>query len=276
MAETTWEKYGFTRDQWDQLCSVETLVLIDDSPRMQESPGCWDEVKVAVGDIAEPLVHARPVDFGMCFLSDAALNKRKFKSPDEAIRLLPQAKRDGSTSLGNWIGTRMLSYWMVYDMNPKTTKPFNIICITDGQADDQKALKKAIGHSAFCFLDRKLQRKQVGIVFLQIGDPKQEAARKAKDFLGELDDGPRQLLLDHLEERLETASEDSKDQLKKKVDDVRKMEEKDLAVCDIVDTVAKKWGQHLTGGKLRKALLGAMDQTLDAEDSDADDGPSKE
>lgn len=66
-------------------------------------------------------------------------------------------------------------------------KPLNIIVLTDGKADDQKALIRLLVRTAKQLDEMYAPDSQIGIQFLQVGDDK-EAATFLKQLDNDLED----------------------------------------------------------------------------------------
>ena len=126
----------------------------------------------------------------------------------------------------------MKPYLQRYESAPDTTKPINIIIITDGEPSDDV-------ESPIIFAAKKLDKLdapawQVGIQFFQVGKE-----RGAREHLKQLDDGLRELSGD---------------------DDLR----------DIVDTVpfTGDGESELSAAGILKVVLGAVNRKLDRRSKD--------
>jgi uncharacterized protein YegL len=152
---------------------------------------------------------------------------RNITSASTVREIFQTVRPGGATPIGRTLNDIFSQYLSDYQARPKTTKPINIICITDGVPTDDlegpliQAAKK---------LDRlEAPAWQVGVQFFQVGsDP------EATKHLKELDDD----LADIANDR-----------------DMR----------DIVDTVPflGQSGTALSGAGILKVVLGAVTRRLD-------------
>lgn len=143
--------------------------------------GPWREVADALGTIA-PLCAKRDQDgVDVWFLNE----KRVFKNlrTGDAIReVFTLAEPHGETLTGQRLYQMLDPYLAKYKKNPDSTKPVNIIVITDGEAHDD------VG-AAIRTVAKKLDKWdappwQVGIQFFQIGRDV-----PAREMLQDLDNG---------------------------------------------------------------------------------------
>jgi hypothetical protein len=136
-------------------------------------------------------------------------------------------KPGGGTPTGQRLNSLLNPYLRRYQANPETTKPINIICITDGEPSDDV---ESVIIAAAKKLDKlEAPAWQVGIQFFQVGRDEQ-----AKKHLQLLDD-----------ELAEVAGDDE--------------------MRDMVDTVpfTGAEGTRLSGDGILKVVLGSVHKRLD-------------
>ena len=122
------------------------------------------------------------------------------------------------------LGTLMDRYMHAFRAN-RAIKPMNIICLTDGEPSDPASLERNIVKVARELDKLKARERQIGVQFFQVGDD-----HVATQALEELDNC---LVEEH-------------------------------GVRDMVDTVSwKDLNGELTGEKILKAVMGAVDGGLD-------------
>ena len=133
----------------------------------------------------------------------------------------------GATPTGQRLQKILRPYLQRYEKNPDTTKPINVIVITDGEPSDDVEAPIIAAAKKLDKLDAPAW--QVGIQFFQVG--KEAGAREA---LKQLDDGLRE------------ASGDKE-------------------LRDIVDTVPFTGDDdaELTGAGIMKVVLGSVNRRLD-------------
>ncbi|KAL1651582.1 hypothetical protein SLS61_005535 [Didymella pomorum] len=213
-------------DQYAFLKSFDTIFLIDDSGSM--AGRSWRETGKALVTIT-PICTQRDADgIDIYFLNhpDSSIYKN-VTAANTVIDIFQTVRPSGATPTGQRLQKILKPYLQRYENDPETTKPINIIVITDGEpSDDVEAPIIACA--------RKLDKLdapawQVGIQFFQVG--KETGAREA---LKQLDDGLRE------------ASGD---------DELR----------DIVDTVpfTGDGDTELTGVGIMKVVLGSVNRRLD-------------
>lgn len=135
-------------------------------------------------------------------------------------RIFRQVKPGGGTPTGQKLNSILRPYLKQYQQRPETTKPINIICITDGEPSDDVESPLIAAAKKLDKLDAPAW--QVGVQFFQVGRDEE-----AKKHLRQLDD-----------ELAEIAGDD----------DLR----------DMIDTVPFKGeeGAVLTGDGILKVVLG--------------------
>ncbi|CAO2652580.1 Nn.00g008630.m01.CDS01 [Neocucurbitaria sp. VM-36] len=213
-------------DPYSFLKSFDTIFLIDDSGSM--AGRSWRETAVALEKIT-PICTQRDADgIDIYFLNhaDSSLYKN-ITSAGTVVEIFQTVRPSGATPTGQRLSKILRPYLQRYERAPETTKPINIIVITDGEPSDD--VESSIIQAA-----KKLDRLdapawQVGIQFFQVGKE-----RGAREHLKQLDDGLRELAGD---------------------EDLR----------DIVDTVPFTGEAHteLTAEGLLKVVLGSVNRRLD-------------
>jgi uncharacterized protein YegL len=213
-------------DAYAFLDEFDTIFLIDDSGSM--AGGLWRQTADALMTIT-PICTAHDKDgVDIHFLNHPEMPAHKNVTSSSAVREIFQTvKPGGATPIGKKLQKIFEGYFEEYQLRPRTTKPINIICITDGVPTDDvegeliQAAKK---------LDKlEAPACQVGVQFFQVGsDP--EATR----YLKELDDDLADIA-------------------------------NDKYMRDIVDTVPflGQSGTALSGAGILKVVLGAVMRRLD-------------
>ncbi|KAJ4291984.1 hypothetical protein N0V90_009882 [Kalmusia sp. IMI 367209] len=165
-------------DPYAFLRSFDTIFLIDDSGSM--AGGNWSQVERALTVIA-PICAERDEDgVDVWFLNDKKVWRNQRTSSD-IIEIFQEAKPSGRTMTGSRLWAILSPYLAKYEKHASTTKPVNIIVVTDGQAqDDVSGVIQAVAEK----LDKwDAPPWQVGVQFFQIGnDP------GARTMLKQLDD----------------------------------------------------------------------------------------
>ncbi|KAH7128828.1 hypothetical protein B0J11DRAFT_431428 [Dendryphion nanum] len=218
-------------DQYDFLKSFDTIFLIDDSGSM--AGRSWRETQKALETIT-PICTERDADgIDIYFLNHPdSTYHRGIKRASTIIEIFQNVRPGGGTPTGQKLNKIVRPYLREYESKPDTTKPINIIVITDGEPSDD--VESVIINAA-----KKLDRLeapswQVGIQFFQVG--KEPSARK---HLKQLDDGLQELAGD---------------------DELR----------DIVDTVpfTGDGNEELTAAGIMKVVLGSVNRRLDRNSRD--------
>lgn len=218
-------------DQYAFLKSFDTIFLIDDSGSM--AGRSWRETGKALETIT-PICTQRDADGIDIYF----LNKRdspmfqNVTSAGTVIEIFQTVRPSGATPTGQRLQKILKPYLQRYEQRPETTKPINIIVITDGEPSDDVEAPIIACAKKLDKLDAPAW--QVGIQFFQVG--KEPGARQA---LKQLDDGLRE------------ASGD---------DELR----------DIVDTVPFTGDDdaELTGAGIMKVVLGSVNRRLDRQSKD--------
>jgi len=212
------------------LDTFDTVFLIDDSGSM--AGGLWRQTAEALMTIA-PICTAHDEDgIDIYFIN----NPGKYKNVRSASRvqeIFETVRPGGATNIGQRLNTLLVKdYLHDYETKPDTTKPMNLICITDGEpTDDDEA---PLIDTAERLDDLRAPAWQVGIQFFQVGSD-QKAARHLK--------------------RLD--------------DDLAKYSTRDR-MRDIVDTVpfTNANGGRLSADGILKVVLGAVTRRLDRNSED--------
>jgi uncharacterized protein YegL len=171
-------------DQYAFLKSFDTIFLIDDSGSM--AGRSWRETGKALETIT-PICTQRDADGIDIYF----LNKRdspmfqNVTSAGTVIEIFQTVRPSGATPTGQRLQKILKPYLQRYEQNPETTKPINIIVITDGEPSDDVEAPIIACAKKLDKLDAPAW--QVGIQFFQVG--KEPGARQA---LKQLDDGLRE------------------------------------------------------------------------------------
>ncbi|KAF2124852.1 hypothetical protein P153DRAFT_379433 [Dothidotthia symphoricarpi CBS 119687] len=213
-------------DPYAFLKTFDTIFLIDDSGSM--AGRSWHETETALETIT-PICTARDADgIDLYFFNhpDSPLYKN-VTSASTIIEIFQSVQPSGATPTGQRLNQIMKPYLKEYEKNPETTKPINIIVITDGEPTDD--VESPIISAAKKLDKLEAPAWQVGIQFFQVG--KEIGAR---EHLKQLDDGLKEISGD---------------------DELR----------DIVDTVpfTGEGDAELTAVGIMKVVLGSVNRRLD-------------
>ncbi|KAF1996349.1 hypothetical protein P154DRAFT_443631 [Amniculicola lignicola CBS 123094] len=213
-------------DPYAFLKSFDTIFLIDDSGSM--AGRSWRETGRALEAIT-PICTTRDADgIDIYFLNhpDSSVYKN-VTSAGTVVEIFQTVRPGGGTPTGQRLNQILRPYLARYQQAPETTKPINIIIITDGEPSDDV-------ESPIIMAAKKLDKFdapawQVGIQFFQVG--KEPGAR---EHLKQLDDGLAELAGD---------------------DELR----------DIVDTVPFTGADNseLSAAGILKVVLGSVNRRLD-------------
>jgi uncharacterized protein YegL len=217
---------GTGDDPFAFLKTFDTIFLIDDSGSM--AGRSWRETEEAIKTIT-PICTERDADgIDIFFLNHTdSFGYKNVTSANTVVDIFKTVQPRGATPTGQRLNKILRPYLTQYEAHPDTTKPINIIVITDGEPSDD--VESPIVAAAKKLDKLEAPAWQVGIQFFQVG--KEPGAR---EHLKELDDGLRELAGDA---------------------DLR----------DIVDTVPFT-GQddaELTGDGILKIVLGGVTRRLD-------------
>ncbi|KAJ4373332.1 hypothetical protein N0V83_003626 [Neocucurbitaria cava] len=213
-------------DPYAFLKTFDTLFLIDDSGSM--AGRSWRETADAIKTIA-PICTERDADgIDIYFLNhpDSSLYKN-ITTAGTVVEIFETVRPSGATPTGQRLNKILRPYLQRYERAPETTKPINIIVITDGEPSDD--VESPIIQTAKKLDKLDAPAWQVGIQFFQVGKE-----RGAREHLKQLDDGLKELAGD---------------------DDLR----------DIVDTVPFTGEGHapLSAEGIIKVVLGSVNRRLD-------------
>lgn len=186
----------------------------------------WRQVEEALKKIA-PICAERDEDgVDVWFLNNKKICQ-SIRTASEIIEIFQSTSPGGGTYTGSRLHQILNPYLRKYERHPETTKPINIIVITDGDSHDD--VQTPITTAA-----QKLDRLdappwQVGIQFFQVGN----------------DENARRML--------------------KELDDDLSANSGDANMRDMVDTVPFKGenGGELTHSGILKCVLGAVNRRLD-------------
>jgi uncharacterized protein YegL len=213
-------------DPYAFLKSFDTVFLIDDSGSM--AGRSWRETGKALETIT-PICTQRDADgIDIYFLNhpDSSLYKN-ITTAGTVVEIFQTVRPSGATPTGQRLNKILKPYLQRYEKRPESTKPINIIVITDGEPSDD--VESPIIQAAKQLDKLDAPAWQVGIQFFQVG--KEPGAR---EHLKQLDDGLKELAGD---------------------DELR----------DIVDTVPFSGDNNaeLTAIGLLKVILGSVNRRLD-------------
>ncbi|KAF1954690.1 hypothetical protein CC80DRAFT_549874 [Byssothecium circinans] len=217
---------GSADDPYSFLGSFDTIFLIDDSGSM--AGRSWREVSEALRLITPICVQHDADGIDIYFLNTPDSNLYKnVTTASTVVEIFQTVRPWGGTLTGSKLNQILKPYLRRYEAQPETTKPVNIIVITDGKPIDDV-------ESPIIAAAKKLDKLdappwQVGIQFFQVG--KEEEAR---------------IHLKTLDNELKKISGD---------EDLR----------DIVDTVEYQGdnGEPLTAAGILKVTLGSVVKRLD-------------
>ncbi|KAI9809139.1 MAG: hypothetical protein M1825_002429 [Sarcosagium campestre] len=213
------------------LSTFDTLFLIDDSGSMAGSS--WRTVSSALRAIT-PICVAHDSDgIDVHFLNASdRVSSTHIKTAEGVESLFARVRPSGGTPTGNRLLQLLRPYVARYRAAPSTTKPLNVIVITDGAANDDVG---SVLVSVAAKLD-KLDAPpwQVGVQFFQVGNEP-----GAAEALKELDDD---------------------------------LAEQGGGIRDMVDTVPWREDMTLDADRILKVVLGAVNRRLDRRRVSAEGG----
>ncbi|KAI9893280.1 MAG: hypothetical protein M1814_000409 [Vezdaea aestivalis] len=167
-------------DPFAFLSTFDTHFLIDDSGSMAGSS--WRQTSKALAAIT-PICTSHDADgIDISFLNAPTTPKhRGIKRAETVHEIFSSVRPRGGTPTGTRLHAILRPYLRRYEAAPETTKPLNIIVITDGAASDDV---ESVLLSAAKKLDRlDAPAWQVGVQFFQVGNEP-----GAAEALAELDD----------------------------------------------------------------------------------------
>jgi uncharacterized protein YegL len=211
-------------DPYAFLKSFDTIFLIDDSGSM--AGRSWKETGKALETIT-PICTQRDADgVDIYFLNhpDSSIYKN-VTSAGTIIEIFQSVRPSGATPTGQRLNKILKPYLQRYEKKPESTKPINIIVITDGEPSDD--VESPIIQAAKKLDKLDAPAWQVGIQFFQVG-----RELGAREHLKQLDDGLRDLAGD--------------DDLRDIVDTVPFTGDGDaeLTAAGIMKVVLGKWSTH--------------------------------
>lgn len=211
-------------DAYAFLNDFDTIFLIDDSGSM--AGGLWRQTAEAIKAIAPICTEhdADGIDIHFLNHGDSYCNITSASAIQEVFE---KVRPGGATPIGRRLNDLFRDYFKKFEPRPDTTKPINIICITDGVPGDN--LEGTLIQAAKRLDKLDAPASQVGVQFFQVGsDP------EATTYLKELDDGLADIARDR---------------------DMR----------DMVDTIPflGENGTTLSGAGILKVVLGAVTRRLD-------------
>lgn len=213
-------------DAYAFLAEFDTIFLIDDSGSMAGSR--WRQTADALMTVT-PICTAHDRDgVDIYFINQPELASHSNVTSASAVQeIFNTVRPGGSTLTGMRIAKILNLHFEEYERAPASTKPINIICITDGEPSDD--VERVIIRAAQKLDKLDAPAWQVGIQFFQVGNDV-----KATEHLKQLDDELAELSGDR---------------------DLR----------DIVDTVpfTNAEGARLSGDGILKVVLGAVTRRLD-------------
>ncbi|KAF1939924.1 hypothetical protein EJ02DRAFT_424428 [Clathrospora elynae] len=213
-------------DPYAFLKSFDTIFLIDDSGSM--AGRSWKETGAALETITPICVQRDTDGIDIYFLNhpDSYLYKN-IATAGTVVEIFQTVRPSGATPTGQRLNKILKPYLARYEKYPETTKPINIIVITDGEPSDD--VESPIIQAAKKLDKLDAPAWQVGIQFFQVG---KEAG--AREHLKQLDDELKELAGD---------------------EDLR----------DIVDTVPFTGADdaRLTATGIMKVVLGSVNRRLD-------------
>jgi uncharacterized protein YegL len=168
-------------DPYAFLRSFDTVFLIDDSGSM--AGRSWRETGKALETIT-PICTQRDADgIDIYFLNhpDSSLYKN-ITTAGTVVEIFQTVRPSGTTPTGQRLNKILKPYLQRYEKNPDSTKPINVIVITDGEPSDD--VESPIIQAAKKLDKLEAPAWQVGIQFFQVG--KEPGAR---EHLKQLDDG---------------------------------------------------------------------------------------
>ncbi|KAF2009001.1 hypothetical protein BU24DRAFT_437518 [Aaosphaeria arxii CBS 175.79] len=170
-----------TDDPFAFLKSFDTIFLIDDSGSM--AGRSWRETQRALETIT-PICTQRDADgIDIYFLNHPDSDYYKnVTSPGSVVEIFQSVRPGGGTPTGQKLNNILRPYIRQCERSLETTKPINIIVITDGEPSDD--VESPIINAAKKLDKLDAPAWQVGIQFFQVG--REPGAREA---LKQLDDG---------------------------------------------------------------------------------------
>jgi uncharacterized protein YegL len=154
-------------DPYAFLRSFDTVFLIDDSGSM--AGRSWQETSKALQTIT-PICTERDEDgIDIYFLNhpDETLYKN-ITTSETVVEIFQTIRPDGVTPTGKRLSQILKPYLKRYKKKPDSTKPINIIVITDGEPTDD--VESSIIQAAKKLDELEALPWQIGIQFFQVGN----------------------------------------------------------------------------------------------------------
>jgi hypothetical protein len=167
-------------DRYAFLSSFDTVFVVDDSGSM--AGRSWRETGAALETIT-PICTAHDADgIDIYFLNKSdSPYYHNVTLPSTVTEIFTSVRPGGGTPTGQRLNSILRPYLQRYAANPETTKPVNIIVITDGEPSDD--VESVLIHAAKRLDKLDAPAWQVGIQFFQVGKEP-----GAKEHLKSLDD----------------------------------------------------------------------------------------
>ncbi len=254
-------------DRFSILESYDTVFLVDDSPSMLGKR--WDLVKRILTYSLALATQYDPDGIDIHFLNNKTANVNNIKDQAIAVEIHRQITLRGSTPILDQLSRHLNDYLRRFksaqDFN---FKGYNLIVLTDGEPDPEyedpheisdredakvnsaayRLIRKKIVQIARELQQVRAERTQVGIQFCQVGDD--EAASS---------------FFQYLDNRLKGKYELDRDVGLRTSHSILSLFLADLT--QMVDTVKCQTEADLTEPFFKKLLLGAIDKTLDQQES---------
>lgn len=213
-------------DPYVFLKSFDTVFLIDDSGSM--AGRSWRETGAALEKITPICVQRDADGIDIYFLNNPdSTYYKNITTAATVVEIFQNVRPTGATPTGQRLNKILKPYLQRYERDPDTTKPVNIIVITDGEASDD--VESPIIYAAKKLDSLDAPPWQIGIQFFQVGKEP-----RAREYLKLLDDGLADLACH-------------------------------AGLRDIVDTVpfTDEFDFHLDAAGILKIVLGAVNRRLD-------------
>jgi Mg-chelatase subunit ChlD len=207
------------------------VFLIDDSGSM--AGRSWEETGAALRMITSTCTERDADGIDIYFLNHSSSSLHKnITAAGTVVEIFETVRPGGTTPTGQRLHEILKPYLKRYKKNPETTKPINIIVITDGAPSDD--VESPIVQAAQKLDNLEAPLWQIGIQFFQVG--KEPGAR---EHLKQLDDGLKELAGDE-------------------------------ELRDMVDTVpfTDDDNAELTAAGILKCVLGSVNRRLDRKSDD--------
>jgi uncharacterized protein YegL len=179
---------GAGDDAYAFLRSFDTVFLIDDSGSM--AGRSWRETAEAIKTITPICTNHDADGIDIYFLNHADSDHYKnVKLASTVVEIFQSVQPRGATPTGQRLNRILKPYLTRCEAQPETTKPINIIVITDGVPSDD--VESPVVQAAKKLDKLDAPAWQVGIQFFQVGNE-----LGARQHLKQLDDGLRDIAKD--------------------------------------------------------------------------------